>query len=58
MIISHNYNIMKKTVRDIEKLSEKSVKYIKLGLYYLAIPTVLALGVKTVDLLRFTQPQI
>jgi hypothetical protein len=49
---------MKKTVRDIEKLSDKSVKYIKMGLYYLAIPAVLALGAKTVDLLRFGQPQI
>jgi hypothetical protein len=29
-----------------------------MGLYYLAIPAVLALGAKTVDLLRFGQPQI
>jgi hypothetical protein len=40
---------MKKTVKDISKLSESSVKYLKISLYYLTIPLVVAFGVKTID---------
>lgn len=49
---------MKRTVKDVEKLGQSSVKYIKMGLYYLTIPIVVAIGAKTVDLLRFTSPQL
>ena len=46
---------MKKTVRDLEKMGGTSVSYLKKGIYYLFVPTVIALGVKTVDLSRLTQ---
>ena len=49
---------MKRTVKDVEKLGESSIKYIKMGLYYLTIPIVVAVGVKTVDFFRLVQPQI
>jgi hypothetical protein len=49
---------MKRTVKDVEKLGQSSVRYIKLGLYYLTIPIVVAVGAKTMDLLRFMPPQL
>lgn len=54
----HNYNIMKKTVKDVEKLSASSVKYLKVGLYYLSIPAVVAVGLKTIDIMRWFQPSV
>lgn len=50
--------IMKRTVKDVEKLGQSSIKYIKMGLYYLTIPIVVAVGAKTIDFMRFTSPQI
>jgi hypothetical protein len=49
---------MRRTVKDVEKLGGKSFKYIKMGLYYLTIPVVVAVGVHSIDFLRWTQPQI
>ena len=46
---------MKKTVRDLEKMSGKGVNYLKAGLYYLFVPTVIGLGLATVDIGRFMQ---
>ena len=46
---------MKKTVRDIEKMSGKGVGYLKTGLYYLFVPLVIGMGLKTVDLSKFIQ---
>ncbi len=40
---------MKKTVRDLEKAGAVSMKWLKTGLYYLYLPTVLILGLKTVN---------
>ena len=39
---------MKKTVRDIQKAGDSSVKWLKTGAYYLYLPTVLILGFRTV----------
>lgn len=39
---------MKKTVRDLEKAGSSSVKWFKSGVYYLYLPAVLILGLKTV----------
>lgn len=44
--------LMKKTVRDLNKLTSQGVSYLKAGLYYLAVPVVLGLGLKTMDLQR------
>jgi len=44
--------LMKKTVRDLNKLTSLGVSYLKAGLYYLAVPIVLGLGLKTMDLQR------
>lgn len=44
--------LMKKTVRDLNKLTSQGVSYLKAGLYYLAVPIVLGLGLKTMDLQR------
>ena len=46
---------MKKTVRDLEKMSGKGVGYLKTGLYYLFVPLVIGMGLRTVDLSRFIQ---
>lgn len=40
---------MKKTVKDLEKAGAASMSWIKFGLYYLYLPTVLILGLKTVN---------
>ena len=40
---------MKKTIKDIEKLSDGSIKWFKKGLYYAFFPIVLIVGLKTVD---------
>ena len=39
---------MKKTVRDLQKVSSSSIGWLKTGAYYLYLPTVLILGLKTV----------
>lgn len=49
---------MKRTVKDVEKLSTNSIKYLKLGLYYLSLPVVVAVGLKTIDFMRWTQPAL
>lgn len=47
---------MKKTVKDIEKISESGVKWLKASLYYLYLPVVLIVGLKTVNLDNFRGP--
>lgn len=49
---------MKKTIRDIEKMSGKGASYFKAGLYYLFVPVVVGLGLKTIDLSRFFQAEV
>ena len=49
---------MKKTVRDLEKASGKGVNYFKKGVYYLFVPLVVAMGLKTVDMSRFMQQSL
>lgn len=39
---------MKKTVRDLEKAGSSSIKWLKAGTYYLYLPVLLALGLRTV----------
>ena len=39
---------MKKTVRDLEKAGSNSIKWLEAGTYYLYLPVVLVLGLKTV----------
>ena len=39
---------MKKTVRDLQKAGDSSIKWVKAGAYYLYLPTVLILGLRTV----------
>jgi hypothetical protein len=46
---------MKKTVRDIEKMSGKGVGYLKTGLYYLFVPVVIGLGIKSINFSKFMQ---
>jgi hypothetical protein len=40
---------MKKTLKDINKLAAQGVSYLKAGIYYLAIPVVFGLGLKTMN---------
>ena len=40
---------MKKTLKDLNKLGSQGVSYLKAGIYYLAIPVVIGLGLKTMD---------
>lgn len=47
---------MKKTVKDISKLTSQGVSYLKAGVYYLAVPIVLGLGLQTVDFSRMFAP--
>ena len=49
---------MKKTVRDLEKMGGKGVNYVKTGLYYLFVPLVIGMGLRTVDLSRFMQQPV
>ena len=49
---------MKKTVRDLEKMGGKGVNYVKAGLYYLFVPLVIGMGLRTVDLSRFMQQPV
>ena len=46
---------MKKTMRDLEKAGNKSVTYFKKGVYYLFVPLVIGMGIKTIDFSRFMQ---
>lgn len=41
---------MKKTLKDIEKISNTGVKWLKEGLYYIYLPVVVVLGFKTLNL--------
>jgi hypothetical protein len=56
LIIIWRFNRMKKTVNDIEKLSEGGVKWLKSGLYYIYLPLVLLVGLKTVNWDNFLGP--
>lgn len=47
---------MKKTVKDINKLTTQGVKYLKAGVYYLTVPIVLGLGLKSIDFSRMFVP--
>lgn len=40
---------MKQTIKDVQRLSKSSVKLIKMGIYYLAIPLFVAVGLQTVS---------
>lgn len=46
---------MKKTRRDIEKAGTASFKWVKTGIYYIFIPIVVAVGLKTVS---FGKPEL
>ena len=48
---------MKKTIKDLGKAGGKGIGYFKAGVYYCFIPIVIGMGLKTVDLSRFLQPQ-
>jgi len=39
---------MKKTVRDLEKAGSNGIKWLKAGTYYLYLPTVIFMGLRTV----------
>lgn len=41
---------MKKTLKDIEKISDSGMKWLKSGLYYIYLPIVILVGFKTVNL--------
>jgi hypothetical protein len=47
---------MKKTIKDIEKLGDGGIKWLKSGLYYLYLPVVLVVGLKTVNWENFLGP--
>lgn len=49
---------MKKTVRDLEKAGGQGIKYFKAGVYYLFVPIVIGMGLKTVDLSRYFQQPV
>lgn len=51
-------NSFQSTVKDIKKLSNKSVNVVKGAMYYAFIPAILYFGVKTVDFNQFTQPNV
>jgi hypothetical protein len=40
---------MKKTLKDIEKMGNSTVGWIKTGIYYLYLPVVIFAGIKTVS---------
>ena len=44
---------MKKTVRDLQKVGDSSMSWLKTGAYYLYFPAVLILGLKTVKWEQF-----
>jgi len=46
---------MKKTIKDLEKIKDSSMKWFKAGLYYLTVPVVLFVGFRTVRWENFTQ---
>lgn len=50
--------IMQKTIRDLEKAGTKGISYFKFGLYYLFVPVVVGMGLKTVDFSRFFQSDV
>lgn len=47
--VYYNSTNMKKTVRDLEKAGASSIKWLKAGLYYLYLPAVVLIGLRTVD---------
>jgi hypothetical protein len=48
---------MKKTIKDIEKISEVAISYAKSGLYYLFIPVILVIGFSTMNRGKSLEPQ-
>jgi len=46
---------MKKTRRDIEKAGSASFKWVKTGIYYIFIPVVVVVGLKT---MTFSKPEV
>ena len=48
---------MKQTVRDLGKLGETSLSWLKWGLYYVYVPVVLVVGIRTIRWENFTAPQ-
>lgn len=47
---------MKKTVKDINKLTTQGISYLKAGVYYLTVPIVLGLGLQSIDFARIFTP--
>jgi hypothetical protein len=47
---------MKKTVKDLSKMSSQGISYLKAGIYYLTVPVVIGLGLKTIDFSRIFAP--
>jgi len=47
---------MKKTVKDINKLTTQGISYLKAGVYYLTVPIVLGLGLQSLDFARMFAP--
>jgi hypothetical protein len=39
---------MKKTIKDLEKMSDSSMKWLKWGLYYVYLPVVVVVGIRTI----------
>ncbi len=42
-------NSLQTTLKDIEKLSNKSVNVVKVAMYYAFIPTIVYLGARTIN---------
>jgi hypothetical protein len=50
-------NSLQATVKDLRKVSDKSVSVVKGAMYYAFIPAILYFGLKTVDWAQFTPQQ-
>ncbi len=48
---------MKKTIKDIEKYGTTTYNYLKTGIYYLFIPVVVGMGLKSIDFTKIFAPQ-
>lgn len=49
---------MKRTVKDIEKIGNSTVQIVKRGLYYLSVPVVIVVGLRSIDIARWFQPSV
>jgi hypothetical protein len=49
---------MKSTIKDLNKLKDKTYGLIKTGVYYLYIPIVLAIGARTINWSAISQQQM